>query len=97
MYDSAISSSYNNLSFLVRCLRVKNNPFVFGSYFISLKLVILVFSVPYTGFVLRTLLFDNLKLRIQEIYVDFKLLSLNVRGIMQSPTKRKALFCWLGE
>ena len=28
--------------------------------------------------------------------VDFKLLSLNVRGI-RSPTKRKALFCWLGE
>ena len=28
--------------------------------------------------------------------VDFKLLSLNVRGI-RSPTKRKALFGWLGE
>ena len=28
--------------------------------------------------------------------VDFKLLSLNVRGI-RSSTKRKALFCWLNE
>ena len=39
VYDLAISSSYNNLLFIVLCLSVKNDPFVFRSYFVSLKLV----------------------------------------------------------
>ena len=69
VYDLTISSSYNNLLFLVWCLSVKNDPFVFRSYFISLKL--LTFSVRYTGFVLCTSLFDNLLLRIREILRRF--------------------------
>jgi len=61
-----IQQSYNNLLFLSCCLSVKNDPFVFRSYFFLLKLVTSV-SVRYTRFVLCALLFDNLHLRIREI------------------------------
>ena len=57
VHDSAISSSYNKLLFLVWCLSVKNDPIVFKSYFILFKLV--TFSVRYTEFALRLLLFDK--------------------------------------
>ena len=68
VYDLAMimSSSCNNLLFLLWCLSVKMEPFVFRSYFFLLKLVTSV-SGRYTRFVLRALLFDNLHLHIREI------------------------------